>query len=364
METQLNNILYILLVTLFVSCKKDINNKNLDRIRENRSAKSSQQINFLDSKYKNNLRLNIDGSSRSDHPFYSYLNCKNEGYFAVHYIPKSESLTNYWKNRFFQENTYEYDDITTEDRLIRKQLNEKSNDYLIFSCLIEKANINQSKNCTEESLSLKKDSNTKIYLFNNVLHTWEFLKEIKTENFPPYLSISFFRQNFPDIFVAKDFKGNQAEGFFVLDSNKVGYNNDHYQINVLEKINKKNVENIQHTNLPIIIKKNGNDFLRNSNLIFEYDDNCPADGFQRIISKNNYFTIEQTYCKDFMLVSSYTTFKIDQKEILLHKYGEEYTDRSNPDRVIKNLVKTTEDFGKVKFESVNTQMLLYLSNNH
>lgn len=149
-----------------------------------------------------------------------------------------------------------------------------------------------------------------------------------------------------------------------MDSNTIEYNNDHYKINVLEKISKKNVENIQHTDLPIIIKKNGNDFLRNSNLTFEYDDNCPAEGFQRIISKDNYFTIEQTYCKDFMLVSSYITFKIDQKEILLHKYSEEYTDRSNPDRAIKNLVKTFGDFGKVKFESVNTQMLLDLSNNN
>lgn len=77
--------------------------------------------------------------------------------------------------------------------------------------------------------------------------------------------------------------------------------------------------------------------------------------------KNNYFTIEQVYCKGFLYVQSYTTFKIiDNDNIFLHKYGEEYTDRSNPDKDIQSITKSEKDFGKVRFENVTEDFLIKL----
>ncbi|MGU3373830.1 hypothetical protein [Chryseobacterium sp. M5A1_1a] len=144
-----------------------------------------------------------------------------------------------------------------------------------------------------------------------------------------------------------------------------------YKIIVLENKEKQLQDNAQHDNLPILIQKqNGTDsytdYLKNDKLIFTLGGNCPADGFQRIVSKNNYFTIEQTYCKDFMFVQSFTTFKVNENNtVTLHRYGEDYTDRSNPDKVIKGISLTTKDFGNnISFENVTSDFLILLKNKN
>lgn len=58
-----------------------------------------------------------------------------------------------------------------------------------------------------------------------------------------------------------------------------------------------------------------------------------------------------------MYVQSYTTFKINKGKITLHKYGEEYTDRSNPEKDIPSLLKTEKDFGEISFENVTKDFL-------
>lgn len=131
-----------------------------------------------------------------------------------------------------------------------------------------------------------------------------------------------------------------------------------YKISVLEK--NENKQSTQHNSNPVIIYRDNKKLFVNNNIIFSYVDNCPADGFQRIVSKNNFFTIEQVYCKDFMYVQSYTTFKISNNNITLHKYGEEYTDRSNPDKDIESVTKTEKDFGKINFENITADFLLQL----
>lgn len=143
--------------------------------------------------------------------------------------------------------------------------------------------------------------------------------------------------------------------YFVLASADVFENNTKYTISVLEKTENKN--KTQHTLNPVIIYKDGKQLYENAHLIFSFDDDCPADGFQRIVSKNNFFTIEQVDCKDFLYAQSYTTFKIKNGRITLHKYGEEYTDRSNPEKDINSLSKTEKDFGNISFENVTEDFL-------
>ncbi|MCV9926102.1 hypothetical protein OIU83_00420 [Flavobacterium sp. LS1R49] len=158
------------------------------------------------------------------------------------------------------------------------------------------------------------------------------------------------------------------KGFYILDSTLISLKNIKYKILTLEKEEIKNKDNAQHNSNPIVIlEKTGNKYYKkndNYNLVFKYDDNCPADGYGGIVSKNNYFTIQQIFCVDFMFVNSYTTFKIDENtnEIYLHKYGEEYTDRSNSDRKIPTKVWSIKDFGVVKFDKVNETFLNNLRN--
>lgn len=162
---------------------------------------------------------------------------------------------------------------------------------------------------------------------------------------------------------------NDDTNYYKLDSVNVMSNNKlNYKVIILEDKAKQHQDNAQHDPLLIVIQKQKNNnsyvnYLKNEKLIFNLGGNCPADGFQQIISKNNYFTIEQVYCKDFMFVQSYTTFKInDDETVTLHRYGENYTDRSNPDKNIKGISLATKDFGKIKFENVDREFLIKLLN--
>ena len=156
---------------------------------------------------------------------------------------------------------------------------------------------------------------------------------------------------------------------YVMDSVVLKLKTKKIKIIALEKNKNRNTETAQHNSLPVVILENiNNSFSKiksNGKIFFAYNDNCPADGFQGLVGKNNYFTIEQTYCLDFKFVYSYTTFKINEKsgDILLHKFSETYTNRSNPDEVIPNRIWTVKDFGEVKFENVTEDFLKSLRKN-
>lgn len=150
---------------------------------------------------------------------------------------------------------------------------------------------------------------------------------------------------------------------YVIDSTMLNFKTKKYKIIAIEKKKNQKEEISQHNSLPVIILEKINSsyskIKSNEKIFFAYNDNCPADGFQGIISKNNYFTMEQTYCLDFKYVYSYTTFKINEKSnnILLHKFSETYTNRSNPDEIIPNRIWTIKDFGEIKFENVTEEFL-------
>lgn len=185
-------------------------------------------------------------------------------------------------------------------------------------------------------------------------------------------SIVFDRMFQNYVFSEKEKKSNIdgriPKGFYVLDTTVINLKKNSFKILALEKDEIKNKDNAQHNSNPIIIlQKKSNQYQKvndNYNLIFKYDDNCPADGYGGIVSKNNYFTVQQIFCVDFLFVNSYTTFKIDENtgNINLHKYGEEYTDRSNTMLKIPSKTWSIKDFGIVKFESVNEGFLINLRN--
>ncbi len=112
----------------------------------------------------------------------------------------------------------------------------------------------------------------------------------------------------------------------------------------------------KHFNLTLKIYKGTNDsfteWVSNNHIIFPTNSNCIAEGFDQIKTKNNFFTVEQNLCSNYISISSYITFKILGDEIFLYKYGEEYFDKADHDREIPTKIWTTKDFGKVKFEDL------------
>lgn len=118
----------------------------------------------------------------------------------------------------------------------------------------------------------------------------------------------------------------------------------------------------EHFSLPIKIFKgtqNGFELWKeNKNLVYSADNNCVSEGFSNIVVKGNYFTIEAQSCYDYnVLVDGFTTFKVENNDIFLYKYGEEYFDKSNHDKEIPPKIWTQKDFSKVKFQDVDESFL-------
>lgn len=155
--------------------------------------------------------------------------------------------------------------------------------------------------------------------------------------------------------------------YYIFDSCSVSYNKNTYKIISIEKIKNKDNKGEWYFGLPVIVlrkdKNQENEILRNDNLVYKFKDNCPADGYNAIVGKDKYFTIEQSSCLDFLFVNSYMTFKVNEKgDFLLHKYTEEYTDRSDPDKTIPSKTWTSKEFGNKKFEELNEDFFINLRN--
>jgi len=105
---------------------------------------------------------------------------------------------------------------------------------------------------------------------------------------------------------------------------------------------------------------------RNSQLIRLADDNatCPADGFSKLVSKGNYFTIEQQNCGGWFFINEYITFQYVPAtgKIQLHKYGLSFTDRREPDKAIPDKISTAKQFGQRYFDQVTLGSLEQLNN--
>lgn len=211
----------------------------------------------------------------------------------------------------------------------------------------------------------------------------------------------FAKENTETIFYLKTHNNKITnlifEDLYPIDSSKI--NED---IRIIQENNKKNI-NKPYNDKQIIIKKhqdvNGDDIpddfyiLRNekglsdfekthfslpvsitlsqknnpSKIFYKYNiippqiNNCVSEGFNNLIVNNNYFTIEYQTCFDHnIIVMSYLTFEIKENDILLHKYTEEYFDKSDHDKVTPTKYWTTKDFGTVPFEDVNQGFLINL----
>lgn len=183
-----------------ISCKD-----NGHKIEENtkKSTINDSQIDFFSKKYFKGYFLVIDESNLSDHPFFSYLNSKTEGYFAVHFIPKNKSLLFFWKEEYYKNFDFNNLDLKVDSEKIKKILKNKFTDYNIYCYHIKREYLDVKYGSSEESVNLKKGSFADIYLYNQDQKKWQLKKHIASDILPPYVNSNFFIDLFPSQFNLK-----------------------------------------------------------------------------------------------------------------------------------------------------------------
>lgn len=201
MEIRLNRFIVLLSIfLLLISYKNQAQNKS---VKKQEIAKTIGQTDFLNKKYFDGYSMSVDESTPADHPLFSYLDCKKEGYFSVHFVPKDKSLISFWKDKYFEEIKYEYDDVESANAYISKLLIGKNDLYSIYAYHVEKQYLESNNGCTIESVYLNNKSFAKIYFYNQKSKKWIFKKSIKSEMLPPQPDANFFRANFPDEIAGK-----------------------------------------------------------------------------------------------------------------------------------------------------------------
>ena len=110
----------------------------------------------------------------------------------------------------------------------------------------------------------------------------------------------------------------------------------------------------------ILLLSQNSDYIKisNSNILYSYiPDNSVLD--INLVTKNEYFTLEQTEGTGSNKRKTYITFKFDKvsKQILLSKYGIETSFPGEKKIVTKTQLFTIKDFGKVKFVDFNSETI-------
>lgn len=195
MVTQLIKIVSMSLLLLF-SC----NGKIHERKKIIETEKIEKNINFFDKKYFNGYNMILDESNLSDHPYFSFLDCNNEGYFSVHLVPKEYNLRLLWMEDYYKTTDFNTYDFEKDNERISKILKNNLNDYNIFSYLVKPNYLNTNNGCTVESVYLNENSNAEIYFYDKTTDNWKLLKKLHSDTLPPYADNSFFLTNFPNLF--------------------------------------------------------------------------------------------------------------------------------------------------------------------
>lgn len=307
MEIQLNRTLIILIFLFLLSCKRE---GQENRIEDKTVRQLKNKTDFFNKRFEKTIfSLIIDESNISDHPIKSYLDCTEDGYFTLHYVPKTQELQHFWKDLFLEKYNFNNINLEKDNKKIRELLKNKK-DYNIFSYLIKKEYLSSNGICSEESVYAQQNTIADIYYYNPTSKNWDLLKEIKSEKLPPYLDLNFFLANFPEYFPENKIHNNQ------VNSNKKSNNwNGIYSVNIdYGKLDEISEMSIDYT---IEIKDDNCTFSgmgyktyftdqckiekKNDILILRYDKNIDGDGFSghsnidilgTIEFKNNKYYIE------------------------------------------------------------------------
>ncbi|WP_185290820.1 hypothetical protein [Chryseobacterium lactis] len=198
MEIQLNKILLISILFLF-SCKGDAQ-KNKKTFQQH-EQKTQQEINFFDKKYHASFSMLVDESTIADHPIQTFLDCK-DSYFTIHYIPKSQSLKNFWKKEYFEKNNIEMMNQDKESGNIEAIVKKNINDYDVFCYYVSSKFLKTHSHCSTESVFLDDKTQAQIYNYSAKENKWKLIKEIQSSQIPPILDSKYFTDHLPYYFTS------------------------------------------------------------------------------------------------------------------------------------------------------------------
>ncbi|WP_315057549.1 hypothetical protein [Chryseobacterium indoltheticum] len=213
MKMQLSKLLYAIGILLLMSCKGTAKD-NIQTITSTQQVKPNQdQIDFFNKKYFTTYNLAIDESNLSDHPYFSYLDCKNEGYFSVHFVPKEKDLQLFWSHDYYKKEDFNTYDFEKDNRKIEALIKNNLNAYNVFSYFIKKEYLDSKDGCTLESIWLTKNAIAEIFLYNLKTNEWELVKKKSSKTLPPYADNNFFISHFPNLFVKQNKAVNEEKTF-------------------------------------------------------------------------------------------------------------------------------------------------------
>jgi len=110
-------------------------------------------------------------------------------------------------------------------------------------------------------------------------------------------------------------------------------------------------------NYGFLVIAGGQNKVETQNIVRLAKKNSPYSAFEKIVFKNNFFTIEQHGNNSDYSTYEYLTFKYENKVFYLHQYSIEYTSKNNPDENIPSKKWFKKDFGIVKLENVSPTFL-------
>lgn len=213
MEMQLSKLLYAIGILLLMSCKGTAKD-NIQTITSTQKVKPNQdQIDFFNKKYFTTYNLAIDESNLSDHPYFSYLDCKNEGYFSVHFVPKEKKLQLFWSHDYYKKEDFNTYDFEKDNKKIEALIKNNLNAYNVFSYFIKKEYLDSKDGCTVESIWLTKNAIAEIFLYNLKTNEWELVKKKSSKILPPYADNNFFISHFPNLFLKQNKAVNEEKTF-------------------------------------------------------------------------------------------------------------------------------------------------------
>ena len=200
------------------------------------------------------------------------------------------------------------------------------------------------------------DANWYGIFYDNNLKTHKIVNLIDFENeYNEFFKSKDYNSSHNNKLTLENLNSKMLNNYNLLKNLKYDINNDKLidELNVYEpKIN-----SLKDFPVVVLINNGNNNYIefQNSNIVLPINSNCLSDGFQNLVIKDNYFTIEQNICGGWFFADQYTTFKYDLKtnKIMLHKQSKSLTDRKDPDKEIPNEVLTVKDFGNVEFQNYN-----------
>jgi hypothetical protein len=291
------------------------------------------------------------------------------------YNPKGENIFGNISIYLFSKEglKIEEEEIDKEtERINNLNIENLKKDFDIFIYLIPKDFLNYNPS-GDPTYYQKENYKEQLYTYNNQTKKWLLLDSLEINS----NSESGFEQNWRDSFlnsqskkvvnndsnkitdISAFTKSIETKNFSLVKKQSVDLNGDGKKDEILIFGNNQdfNSEDNKTKSAPIIVLMNdGNNSYSKyeNNNIYPNDFN---DFFQKLVVKDNYFTIElSNESPDEYTSSKYLTFKYEKnnKNIILYKYLE-VIDWSNDKPT--NLNYSEKDFGTISFQNFDTNIM-------